>query len=41
MAKENGVPSSGKEVGRAVSKQLGKTKGMFSGFMREFKDASK
>ena len=40
MAKENGVPSSGKEVGRAVSKQLGKTKGMFSGFMREFKDAS-
>ena len=31
----------GKKAARAVTKQLGKTKGMFSGFMREFKDASK
>ena len=41
MAKESGAPGSGKEAAAAVSKQLGKTKGMFSGFMREFKDASK
>lgn len=43
----NGVASSsasadnGAKVARAVGEQLGKTKGMFSGFMREFKEASK
>ena len=33
--------SSADKAARAVGEQLGKTKGMFSGFMREFKDASK
>ncbi len=31
----------GQKAARVVGEQLGKTKGMFSGFMREFKDASK
>lgn len=31
----------GEKAARAVGEQLGKTRGMFSGFMREFKDASK
>lgn len=31
----------GQKAARAVGEQLGKTKGMFSDFMREFKDASK
>ena len=30
-----------KKATKAVGEQLGKTRGMFSGFMREFKDASK
>ena len=33
--------STADKAARAVGEQLGKTKGMFSGFMREFKDASK
>lgn len=43
----NGVASSstsadnGAKVAHAVGEQLGKTKGMFSGFLREFKEASK
>ena len=31
----------GAKAARVVGEQLGKTKGMFSGFLREFKDASK
>ncbi len=31
----------GEKAARAVGEQIGKTKGMFSGFMKEFKDASK
>lgn len=43
----NGVESAaaptdnGTKVAKAVGEQLGKTKGMFSGFLREFKEASK
>lgn len=33
--------NNGQKAAHAVGEQLGKTKGMFSGFMREFKDASK
>ena len=31
----------GQKAARVVGEQLGKTTGMFSGFLREFKDASK
>ncbi len=31
----------GQKAARVVGEQIGKTKGMFAGFMREFKDASK
>ena len=41
VAQAKGASDNGQKVARAVGEQLGKTKGMFSGFLREFKDASK
>lgn len=41
VAKAGKDPHTGEKAARAVGEQLGKTKGMFSGFLREFKDASK
>ena len=41
VANMPGEPDNGQSAARAVGRQLNKTRGMFSGFMREFKDASK
>ena len=41
VAQAKAASDNGQKAARAVGEQLGKTKGMFSGFLREFKDASK
>lgn len=40
-AKQANASEAGTAAARAVGEQLGKTRGMFSSFMKEFKDASK
>ena len=41
VAQAKAASDNGAKAARVVGEQLGKTKGMFSGFLREFKDASK
>ena len=41
VAQAKAASDNGQKAARVVGEQLGKTKGMFSGFLREFKDASK
>ena len=41
VASSSASTDNGAKVAKAVGEQLGKTKGMFSGFIREFKEASK
>ena len=41
VAQAKVASDNGAKAARVVGEQLGKTKGMFSGFLREFKDASK
>ncbi len=41
VATKGSVADNGQKAARAVGEQLGKTKGMFSSFLSEFKDASK
>ena len=41
VASSSASADNGAKVAKAVGEQLGKTKGMFSGFIREFKEASK
>ena len=41
VAQAKTTSDNGQKAARVVGEQLGKTKGMFSGFLREFKDASK
>lgn len=41
VAPASSAEDNGAKVARAVGEQLGKTRGMFSGFVREFKEASK
>lgn len=41
VARATPTSDNGQKAARVVGEQLGKTKGMFSGFLREFKDASK